>query len=349
MLFIKNKWNHLSNNDFLDILKNLYEKNPKNITQSNYREIRKKINTPSITSYLNRFNTPSWTEVLRLAGIKENKINTTKKSVDILNNSNKKIEFPQLYLMSGIYKITNIINGKIYIGSTVNLYNRFNQHINELRKNTHNNPHLQFAWNKYKEHNFVFEVIECVDKNELLQREQYWLDYYKSYDPEIGYNICKIAGNCLGITRSEKTKQRISKSKKGIKKSEKTKQRMRRPKNKTLIKLMNGEPVKKKKRKEKPKEQHIIKKVKKIKQKKTLEEIHKQRSESQRGSNNPNAKLTELDILKIKEMLTQNIKIKKIAEFFNVSSTTISDIKANKKWKHVKINESLNYINDQVS
>jgi group I intron endonuclease len=107
---------------------------------------------------------------------------------------------------SGIYKITNRINGKFYIGSAVDIKNRFSTHVSELKNKTHSNYHLQRAWDKYGKENFIFEVLEeIIDINSLLLREQHFLDILT---PE--YNICKIASSTLGIKYSEDAKKRIS-------------------------------------------------------------------------------------------------------------------------------------------
>lgn len=71
---------------------------------------------------------------------------------------------------SGIYKITNKINGKIYIGSTSKFSVRFCQHYNSLRKGKHHNKHLQAAWNQHGESAFVFEVIEVTTGNTKERR-----------------------------------------------------------------------------------------------------------------------------------------------------------------------------------
>lgn len=53
-----------------------------------------------------------------------------------------------VHRISGIYKITNLVNNKVYIGQSVNIRKRWNQHVLELNKNIHPNIYLQSAWNK---------------------------------------------------------------------------------------------------------------------------------------------------------------------------------------------------------
>lgn len=78
---------------------------------------------------------------------------------------------------SGVYKITNIINGKLYIGSSNNCKRRLREHFSQLRHNKHFNRKLQFAFNKYGESNFNFDIIEYVKNDDLLlEREQYYLN-----------------------------------------------------------------------------------------------------------------------------------------------------------------------------
>ena len=90
----------------------------------------------------------------------------------------------------GVYKITNRVNGKIYVGSSKNIYERWNQHKDKLRNNCHDNIHLQNAWNKYGEENFEFEIIEeCASKIQF-EREQYYLNTLNPFDDN-GYNIVR--------------------------------------------------------------------------------------------------------------------------------------------------------------
>lgn len=112
---------------------------------------------------------------------------------------------------SVIYKITNKINNKFYIGSAVQFNLRKNAHLSYLKKEKHPNKHLQNSFNKYGIENFEFTIIEYVEnKYNLIEKEQYYIDILK---PD--YNICKIAGSCLGIKRRQETKDKISNSNKG--------------------------------------------------------------------------------------------------------------------------------------
>ena len=85
--------------------------------------------------------------------------------------------------ISGIYKITNIIDNKCYIGQSVNIYKRWKDH--ETRSQKENTP-LYLAIRKYGLENFTFEIIEKVNKEGLNEREKYWIKYYNSYNN--GYN-----------------------------------------------------------------------------------------------------------------------------------------------------------------
>ena len=122
-------------------------------------------------------------------------------------------------IKSGIYKIINKNNGRYYIGSSINIKNRWNEHKRTLKQNKHDNNFLQKSWNKHGEESFLFEVIEYVlDLNKLLEREQFYLDLI-TYDKKMSYNLCKTAGNMLGFKHSDETKNKMSKSRIGNKNS----------------------------------------------------------------------------------------------------------------------------------
>jgi len=94
--------------------------------------------------------------------------------------------------MVGIYKIINTINNKIYIGQSVDIKRRWNDHKSELRRNAHYNTYLQQSWNKYGEGNFIFEVIEFNENfttEDLNELEIYYIDKLKTFDNNFGYNL----------------------------------------------------------------------------------------------------------------------------------------------------------------
>ncbi len=117
---------------------------------------------------------------------------------------------------SGIYKIINTVNGKFYLGSTGGFRDRWKEHLWQLRSNIHHNRHLQFAWNKYGETAFTFEVAEFVSLHSLLVKEQEWLDRTKCYDAKVGYNLSRYADAPMrGRTLSPEACSLLSKSKRG--------------------------------------------------------------------------------------------------------------------------------------
>jgi len=115
-----------------------------------------------------------------------------------------------LKIISGIYKIQNLINNKIYIGQSINTNNRLKGHHKGLQIN----KHLQNSWNKYGEQNFNFKTIKNCEENQLDDQEIYWIEYYKSDNPNFGYN--KKSGGSNGRPTKE-TKNKISQSTSGNK------------------------------------------------------------------------------------------------------------------------------------
>jgi group I intron endonuclease len=112
---------------------------------------------------------------------------------------------------SGIYKITNLINGKIYIGRSVNLKSRKSKHKTSITKTI-----ISKAIQKYGHDNFKFEVIEYCECDILVEREQYYMDLFNPYD-ENGYNLLKDSsyGGWTGMFHTSETRSKMSESKKG--------------------------------------------------------------------------------------------------------------------------------------
>lgn len=113
----------------------------------------------------------------------------------------------------GIYLIRNIINGLIYIGKSINLYKRKSQYNSICNGNMpsklYNKRFINHLF-KFGKNNFEFIVLEILpyDDEILANREYYWINYYKSYDKLIGYNLA-IDSSTKSIV-SEETRQKIS-------------------------------------------------------------------------------------------------------------------------------------------
>lgn len=90
--------------------------------------------------------------------------------------------------MGYIYKITNTINNKIYIGQTSKtIEERFKAHISKAKQ--HINRYLYDAMNHYGYENFIIEQIEQCNNDLLNEREMYWIKKYQSNNSQIGYNM----------------------------------------------------------------------------------------------------------------------------------------------------------------
>lgn len=120
----------------------------------------------------------------------------------------------------GVYKITNLKNGKIYIGSAKCFQVRASQHQTQLRNNKHQNKHLQASWNKWGEDAFLFEVIEVAEgtKENRFEVEQKHIDaLIKEGKWETTFNFKKKTAqrerSCFSRTPEETSKKRSKNAK----------------------------------------------------------------------------------------------------------------------------------------
>ena len=189
--------------------------------------------------------------------------------------------------MIGIYKIKNIVTGKIYIGSSINIEYRIKQHFKCLKGNYHKNNHLQLSFNKHKEESFIWELILECNKNELLKKETELILSNKSYDRNIGYNILINAEHSrLGVKHTEETKSKISVTQKGKKISKEHSEKVKKN-------LINGSYF--------TQEQKEICKIKK-------------------------SKFKEQDVLNIIELYNNGKTQKEITELYKCSKTTTNKL-----------------------
>jgi len=202
-----------------------------------------------------------------------------------------------------VYEIRDKMNNKVYIGSTRNFSKRWGTHIADLRRNRHHSPNLQESYNKYGENNFNFNIIEYVeDFNDLLLKEQRWMDLTESYNEKTGYNVSRTAKGRTSPV-SNLTRLRMAKAQTGRKHSEETLEKLRFLKKKSSLSA----------------------------------ETRAKYSAANKGENNNMAVLSEIEVIEIKEKLRDGIKRSKIASEYDVTQKNIDMISAGKTWVDVKV------------
>ncbi len=110
--------------------------------------------------------------------------------------------------MMGVYQIRNTINDKLYVGSSYNMNRRKYCHFSNLKYNKHPNKHLQRAYNLYGPLSFVFEELEFCSQEQLLEREQYWVDTLWT-SGRLYNKIRVVTANWRGKLHSKSTRQKM--------------------------------------------------------------------------------------------------------------------------------------------
>jgi len=209
-----------------------------------------------------------------------------------------------------IYKITNLINKKIYIGQTIDPKRRWSEHKSDARKRP--KFPISFSINKYGEENFIFQILEkynsILDANNAEIR---LISEFNSRDREIGYNI-KIGGDAHDW--SDESKQKLSKSKMGNKNAFFGKSHTLK-----TIKIISANSLG---------NSHRLGKI-------TSDETKIKLSKAFSGENNPNRKLSLFQVNEIRKIYLNNEYTQvQLSELFEVSLITISRIINNKAWKN---------------
>jgi group I intron endonuclease len=215
-----------------------------------------------------------------------------------------------------IYKILCKSNNKFYVGRAVNFKKIMCIHKSRLRNNKHVNKHLQNLWNKYGEDNFEFLILETCEREQVCNREQYYLDLYINLDNCV--NISKSSNNNTSSATFE-TRLKISASNKGKKLSQSTKDLLSiRHKGKKLSSITK-EKIKAARAKQVmlPHEENTKLKI----------------SKANSGQKNSQAKLTWEIVREIREQHSKGIMQKELMKIYNTSSSNVSNIVNHKRWK----------------
>lgn len=127
----------------------------------------------------------------------------------------------------GVYSIYNTATDMMYIGSATNLKNRYKIHCTELKCGRHGNDKMQKAYNKYGANSFEFHIVLVAGpKDDIVEKEQVYMDLCKSYVRHYGYNLKPKARNMSGYRHRAEIKKQISTTLKGRVFSPETKQKL---------------------------------------------------------------------------------------------------------------------------
>ena len=229
-------------------------------------------------------------------------------------------------MTTGIYKITNTKTNKFYIGSSINIENRWRQHKYSLRNNKSSNKYFQNSWNLHGEIYFLFEIIEICPKDKIiiLSREQFYIDTLQPL-----YNMQKIASSSLGIKRSNEYKEKMKISKSNI--SIETKNKMSKSHLGKKLSKVHKEKIKLYSNSEKHKEKiknywnnipiEQQEKLSKSHLGKKLSENTKSKIGKKSKSNWENIKKDNIKLNNIKQKISQNRKKKLLEEEINLIKT----------------------------
>ena len=116
-------------------------------------------------------------------------------------------------MKSGIYMIRCKETGKIYIGKSVNVKSRYQCHLADLKREKHGNPYMQNAFQKHGKDAFEFIIVQYCEKEKLLEREYFWMEFYESRNPEKGFNIifdCKKEQKKEEVTNTDLYKKNMA-------------------------------------------------------------------------------------------------------------------------------------------
>jgi group I intron endonuclease len=226
-----------------------------------------------------------------------------------------------------VYKITNLVNGKIYIGKTSDVNKRWKKHI-EIAKSQEEKAYqyLHKSINKYGIENFIIEEIENnLTEQESFNREIFWIKTMEAKNSNVGMNLTNGGEGASGLKWSNESRNKISGDNnhnfgKPLKEEVKDK----------LSVALSGEnnPFYGK--------HHSEKTIKLLQNKEISDEQKKYLSEINSGEKHPHAKFTDQDVIKMRHMFaTGEYSQTELAKIFNTKPNVVSQIVNRVRWKHI--------------
>lgn len=251
-----------------------------------------------------------------------------------------------------IYKIKCLKNKKIYIGSSKDTIKRWNTHKCLLRKNKHHCSRLQKAWNKYGEQNFSFYIIEILPTSDfLIDKEQFWIDYYDSYN--LGFNgrpkaennhhhvwtdeqraaqSKRMTGRKINMTQEQKHLRSIQ-----FRGENNTKSILNEDYVRDIV-LMSNNGMNAMAIGRRLGINHST--VMNVLDRRTWNHVTSDldiKKPSPKGSGHPNSKLTENQVLEIKQRIKNGETQKNIAKDYDIAAGTVGNIKRGESWSHLVV------------
>lgn len=218
----------------------------------------------------------------------------------------------------GVYCIVHTRSGRIYIGSSNAIGERWGSHRSCLRRGVHKNLRLQRAWDKHGEDAFVFDILERVEsRDQLVPREKAWLTRTNSWNPEVGYNLTGGA-NGAGNHRTPEQRAAQSARMKGVPKTAEHRANIWATREVT----------------EEFREQ-MAANGRMGRGKRKPVEFGPNVGLRQRGIGNHRAKLTDVVVVEIMRRLANGEKGRKLATEYEVAESVISCIKHGRVWQHL--------------
>jgi len=228
-----------------------------------------------------------------------------------------------------IYKVTNSINGKVYIGQTVkNIGQRRRDHLFRAKKGDERTA-FQIALLESGKDNFNWEQIDTAEtKEELDEKEKKWIEHYKSNNPLYGYNL--QSGGKIKYKNNNETRSKMSNSQKGNKNflgkyhSIETRQRMSNSHKGNKNMLGKHLSIETRQKMSNSQKGHTV-----------AIDVCKKLSLAQRGEKGSNAKLTEFQVKKIKTAIASGESCASLGRKYHVNAVTINNIKTGRTWSHI--------------